>query len=374
MSASAGLRAGLRGSLRAGRLPVVGTRVRRRPLLVGLAVAAACAALALLALGTGDYPLSPAQVVTAALDPGAGFERTVVLEWRLPRVLAALAFGAALGASGAVFQSLTRNPLGSPDVIGFSTGAYTGALLSLTVLGGGASAAFSATTGSATGSTGGGVSTTVGALVGGMLTAAAVYALARVRGAVQGYRLVVVGIAATALLHAVNTYLLLRAQTEVAMAGAVWGAGSLSLVGWGDLRWALVVLAVLVPALALLAAPLRQLETGDDSASARGVPVERTRLALVVVGVALVSVVTASTGPIAFVALAAPQVARLALRGAGLPLLGSALVGALLLLSADQVAQRFLSGVPVGVVTVVGGGVYLLVLLLARGGSSGRTA
>ncbi|TNM68935.1 iron chelate uptake ABC transporter family permease subunit [Streptomyces sp. NP160] len=368
------MRGGLRGGLRGGRLPVLGTRVHRRPLLVGLVVAAALLALALVALGTGDYPLSPSQVVAAVLDPGAGFERTVVLEWRLPRVLAALAFGAALGASGAVFQSLTRNPLGSPDVIGFSTGAYTGALLSLTVLSGGASAAFSATTGSATGSTGGGASTTAGALVGGMLTAAAVYALARVRGSVQGYRLVVVGIAATAVLHAVNTYLLLRAQTEVAMAGAVWGAGSLSLVGWGDLRWALAALAALLPLLALLSAALRQLELGDDAASAHGVPVERARLALVVVGVALVSVVTASTGPIAFVALAAPQVARLVLRGAGLPLVGSALVGALLLLSADQVAQRFLSGVPVGVVTVVGGGVYLLVLLLARPGRGRRTA
>lgn len=370
MSASVGLREGWRG----GRLPVVGTRVHRRPLVVGLVVAAACAALAVVALGTGDYPLSPAQVLTAVLDPGAGFERTIVLGWRLPRVLAALAFGAALGASGAVFQSLTRNPLGSPDVIGFSTGAYTGALLSLTVLGGGAGAAFSATTGSATGSTGGGVSTTAGALVGGMLTAAAVYALARVRGTVQGYRLVVVGIAATAVLHSANTYLLLRAQTEVAMAGAVWGAGSLSLVGWQDLRWALAALALLAPLLALLAAALRQLELGDDTASAHGVPVERARLALVVVGVALVSVVTAASGPIAFVALAAPQVARLAMRGPGLPLLGSALVGALLLLSADQAAQRFASGVPVGVVTVVGGGVYLLALLLVRSRRPGRAA
>ncbi len=349
------------------RLPVLGTRLHRRPVVVGLLVAAACAALAVLALGTGDYPLSPAQVVTAALDPGAGFARTVVLEWRMPRVLAALVFGAALGASGAVFQSLTRNPLGSPDVIGFSTGAYTGALLVITVLGAGTGAGtLAGTTGSATGSTGGGTSATAGALVGGLLTALVVYALARVRGVVHGYRLVVVGIAATALLHAVNTFLLLRAQTEVAMAGAVWGAGSLSLVGWGQLVPVLVSLVVLVPALVLLAAPLRQLELGDDAASAHGVPVERARLALVVVGVALVAVVTASSGPIAFVALAAPQVARLLLRGAGLPLVGSALVGALLLLSADQVAQHLLSGVPVGVVTVVGGGAYLLVLLLAR--------
>lgn len=346
------------------RLPVLGAPLRRRALVVGALLAAACLALAVVALGTGDYPLTPLQVVQAALDPSAGFARTVVLEWRMPRVLAALAFGAALGASGAVFQSLTRNPLGSPDVIGFSTGAYTGALLVLTV--GGVSSAFASATGSATGATGGGAATTAGALAGGLLTALAVYALARVRGAVQGYRLVVVGIAATAVLHAANTYLLLRAQTEVAMAGAVWGAGSLSTTGWGDLTWALGALVLLVPALALLAPALRQLELGDDAASAHGVRVERARLGLVVVGVALVSVVTASSGPIAFVALAAPQVARLLLRGPGLSLVGSALVGALLLVSADQVSQRLLSGVPVGVVTVVGGGAYLLVLLLVR--------
>lgn len=102
------------------RLPVVGLPLRRRALVVGALLTAACLALIVLALGVGDYPLSPLQVVTAVLDPGAGFARTIVLEWRMPRVLAALAFGAALGASGAVFQSLTRNPLGSPDVIGFS--------------------------------------------------------------------------------------------------------------------------------------------------------------------------------------------------------------------------------------------------------------
>jgi len=281
-------------------------------------------------------------------------------------VLAALVFGAALGLSGAVFQSLTRNPLGSPDVIGFSTGAYTGALVAITVLGGGSAAVTTTTTGSATGSTGGGVPATAGALVGGLATALVVYALARVRGSVQGYRLVVVGIGATALLHAANTFLLLRAQTEVAMAGAIWGAGSLSLVGWPQLVPVLASLVVLLPALLLLSGPLRQLELGDDAASAHGVPVERARLALVVVGVALTAVVTASSGPVAFVALAAPQVARLALRGAGLPLVGSALVGSALLLGADLVAQQLLSGVPVGVVTVVGGGTYLLVLLLAR--------
>ncbi|RIJ05984.1 iron-enterobactin ABC transporter permease, partial [Clavibacter michiganensis subsp. insidiosus] len=215
------------------RLPVVGIRLQRRELLVGAALAVAIVALALVALGTGDYPLTVPEVIRAMALPDGSFASTIVLEWRLPRVLAALAFGAALGVAGAVFQSLTRNPLGSPDIIGFSTGSYTGALIVTTLAG----ATF--------------LPTAVGALAGGLGTALVVYLLAY-RGGVQGFRLVITGIAVTAVLHGVNTFLLLKAGTEVAMAASIWGAGSLALVGWDRALPAFVALLVLAPAILLL--------------------------------------------------------------------------------------------------------------------------
>ncbi|GGF46777.1 iron-enterobactin transporter permease [Marmoricola endophyticus] len=309
-------------------------------------LAVACLLLAVVALGLGTFPVSPWSVVTILLGGDEGFATTVVRDFRLPRVLAALVFGGALGAAGAVFQSLTRNPLGSPDVIGFSTGAYTGALVVITVTG----QAFA--------------STAIGALAGGLVTALVVYVLAW-RGGVQGFRLIVVGVAVTALLSAVNSYLLLRVDTQTAVGAAIWGAGSISLVQWDALLPAVVALGVAGVALGALHRGLRQLELGDDAARAHGVATEPVRLALLVVGVALTAVTTAVAGPVAFVALAAPQVAARLTRSAGLPLVASALTGALLLLGADQVAQHVVpKEVPVGTVTVVVGGVYLLWLLV----------
>ncbi len=305
------------------------------------------AVLAVVALGLGDYYLSPGRVVSA-LFTDRGIASTVVRDWRAPRVLAAAGFGVALGLSGAIFQTLTRNSLGSPDVIGFTTGSYTGALIVLTTGAG----AFASTTG--------------GALAGGLVTAVLIYVLAFSQG-IAPVRLVIVGIAMTALLNGINTWLLLRADQNEALSASIWGAGSLSLVGWSDARPALIVIAAAVPVLALLAPSLRQLELGDDAAAAHGVRVEPVRRALFVVGVALVAVVTAVAGPITFVALAAPQIAARLCGGAGLPLFGSALVGGIVLLGADVVAQHALPvDEPVGVVTLVLGGLYLMVLMIVQ--------
>ncbi|WP_349827475.1 FecCD family ABC transporter permease [Brevibacterium litoralis] len=310
----------------------------------------------LVALGLGDYPMSPAQVVRAIVDPEAGFTRTIVLEWRLPRVLAAVVFGAALGLSGAMFQTLTDNPLGSPDVVGFSTGAYTGALVAMIVLGAGLAGA------------------TLGSLVGGIATALLVYAFAFRRG-VEGYRLIITGIGVTAALGSVNVWILLVAGREEAMQAAMWGAGSLADVGVHDVAGSSACLVVLGAGVGLLARGLRQLEMGDDTARAHGVRIETVRMAVILVAVALVSVVTAVAGPIAFIALSAPQIAARLARSAGLPLVLSACVGAVLLVAADLVAAHVLpGGVTAGQVTVVVGGAYLLWLLVNSGTGRNRKA
>ncbi len=317
-----------------------------RNLWVGLALVAVLAVTLVTALCLGDLPLRPDEVFAALTGSDDGIAGTVVRDWRLPRTLAAAAFGLALGVSGAVLQSLTGNPLAAPDMVGISSGAYAGGLIAIIIMGGGFAG------------------TASGALAGGMLAAVAVYLLAYRRG-VQGFRLIIVGVGVSAVLLALSSYLLLRARMEVAMAATVWGAGSLTPVGWMQLApTVVIILAALVP-LVLLVRPLQQMGMGDDAAHALGVSVERSRLALLICSVALTAVVTAAAGPIAFVSLAAPQIARRLTGSAEIPLVAAGLLGAVLLTASDVVAQHTLPvPVPVGVVTVVVGGCYLVGLLI----------
>lgn len=322
-------------------------RWRVRTVIVCLILAALTLAVTAWALALGDYPLTMAQVWAALTnDPDAGFARTVVVEWRAPRAVAAAVFGAALGASGAVFQSLTRNPLASPDIIGFSAGSYTGALIVIILIHG----TYLQLAG--------------GAIVGGMLTAALVYVLAWRRG-VQGFRLIIVGIAVSAILGSFNTWLMLTAELEVAISAAVWGAGSLNGTGWTQAAYGSVIIGLLLLAMVALAPALAQLALGDDAAKATGTRAEPVRLAVMVIGVALVAVVTAAAGPITFIALAAPQIARRLARTPGVTVAPAAFTGALLLAGADLTAQHLLPvTLPVGVVTVVVGGAYLVWLII----------
>jgi iron complex transport system permease protein len=197
-----------------------------------------------------------------------------------------------------------------------------------------------------------------------VLTAVLVYALA-FRGGVQGYRLVLVGIGLAAMFTALTDYLLTRSTLDEAEAAQVWLTGSLNGRGWEHVRPVAAALALLLPATALLARPLRALELGDDAARALGVAVERSRLALIFVAVGLAAVATASAGPIVFVALAAPQIARRVTRVSGPGVGCAALMGAVLLLAADCASQRVFGAtqLPVGVLTGVLGGLYLIWLL-----------
>jgi len=312
---------------------------------VVLAVVATTAAV--IGLGVGEIRISAVDVVRTLVGETSPTLETVVTQWRLPRVLLAVMFGAALGLAGAIFQSLTRNPLGSPDVIGFDAGAYTGAVTTI-ILAGSTSLVIP------------------GALVGGIVTALLVYLLAY-RSGVHGFRLIVVGIAVTAMLGSLNSYLVLKAPVEVAQMAAVWGAGSLNGLEWFEVRWGALSIAVALLVVVGAGRQLAALDLGDDAAAALGVRVERSRLALLLGGTALTATVTALAGPIAFVALAAPQVARRLTRSAGVRMVPSAAMGACLLIVADLIGQHaFPAVVPVGLVTVVVGGLYLVWLLVRQ--------
>lgn len=313
MSAAGKTHVDLGGPVLRLRLLGLSGRVRLRSLSVCLLVAAGAGFAGLVALSLGDYEVPLGRVAAIVLlGDREGFDATVVADWRGPRTMAALTFGAALGVAGAILQSITRNPLASPDIIGFSSGAYAGGITAIILFGGGFAL------------------TATGAFAGGLIAAAAVYLLAY-SGGVQGFRLIVVGIGVTSVLSAFSVYLLLGARREVAMAAAVWGSGSLNGLEWHQVRPAVVLIAGTLVLLGVLTASMQQLTLGDDAAAALGVRTEPARLGLIVASVALTAIVTTVAGPIAFVALVAPQVARLLTNSAGVTLVPSALFGALLL-------------------------------------------
>jgi iron complex transport system permease protein len=151
------------------------------------------------------------------------------------------------------------------------------------------------------------------------------------------------------------------------MAAAVWGAGSLNGVSWDQVAIGGALIAALLMLAGMLSRPMRQMELGDDTAASQGVRIAGARLGLIVVGVALTATVTAASGPIAFIALAAPQISRRLARTAGITLAPAAVVGALMLGAADFVAQHVApTPLPVGVITVMIGGGYLGWLLFTE--------
>jgi iron complex transport system permease protein len=302
--------------------------------------------VAVVALTTGEYRVPGRDVLAVLVGRGDPASEFVVGTLRAPRLLTGLLVGAALGLAGAVLQGVTRNPLGSPDVVGFTTGSATGALVVITVLHGGMAAV------------------SAGALLGGLAAVLLVYALVYRHGA-QGLRLVLVGVGVSALLLAVNQYLVTRASTADAIAAQVWLTGSLNNARWEHVVATVIAVGVLGPVAVAHGRRMVLLELGDDAARALGVPVERTRLVLVVTSVALAAAATAVAGPIAFLALAAPQVARRLTASAGPGLVPAACLGALLLLTADLVTQRLFapSQLPVGLATGALGGGYLAWLL-----------
>jgi iron complex transport system permease protein len=336
------------------RVGPVSTVWRPRVVVVPLLLAVVALLLAAVDVGRGDYPIGVLDVLRIVAGGGEAADRFVVVELRLPRALTALLVGLAFGMAGAMLQSVARNPLASPDILGITQGAGVGAVALIVLAGGsvGGAAAF--------------VGPPVAALVGGLLAATAVYLLAWRQG-VSGFRLVLVGIAVSAVLTSLTSYLLVVADLTEAAQATVWLTGSLNGRGWEHV----VPLALVVGAVGVLApaaaATLAALRLGDDSARALGVRLQAAQAALLGISVVLASVAVAAAGPIPFVALMAPQVALRLLRSAGPPVLAGGLVGAVLVVGSDVIARTVLPvELPVGVLTAAIGAPYLLYLLARR--------
>ncbi|MDT3727873.1 iron chelate uptake ABC transporter family permease subunit [Streptomyces sp. DSM 41972] len=324
-------------------------RLDARALTVVVLLTLLALGASVLLIGTGDFPMTASDVLTTLVGQGNEGQEFIVTELRLPRVLVGLLVGASLGIGGALFQTISRNPLGSPDILGLGQGATAGALTVIVLFSGTAN------------------QVALGALAGGLITGTAIYVLAWKRG-VHGYRLVLVGIGVSAVVTAVNGYLLTKSDIVDAARAVVWMTGSLDGRDW-DQVWPLLALcAVLVPVVLANSRALRMTEMGDDVSNALGVRVERLRLVLMLSAVLLTASATAAAGPVSFVALTAPQLARRLTRSPGPNLIASMWMGAALLVLADFVSQRAFGAeqLPVGVVTGVLGGVYLLWLLVTE--------
>lgn len=342
--------------------PVV-VLLRPRALAVGSVAVAIAAALFLvaLAIGTTDLPLP--EVVAGLFGRGESSTVFTVRQLRAPRALVGLLVGLALGAAGALTQGVARNPLASPDVLGVTAGASAGAVAVLLAQGsstapsGGASAELAR------------VGLPLGAVAGAAVAATLVLALTgRRRAETSGldpHRLILVGVVLAAAFTGLVDYALLAGDVDQAARATVWLTGSLNGRGWQHVWPVAGALALALPLTAVLARRLDVLLLGDSTATALGLRVGPNRLAIVSAAVVLAATATAAAGPVAFVALVAPNLARRLVRGPGMPVAISALLGAGLLLAADLVARRLVPGteLPAGAVTALAGAPYLIFLL-----------
>ncbi|MDO5618415.1 FecCD family ABC transporter permease [Kocuria sp.] len=302
-------------------------------------------------LGLGDYPLTPSEVLTVLFGGGTRLQHMVVFDWRLARALVAVAVGLVLGMAGAITQSIARNALASPDVLGISMGASAAAVW---VIGFGGQLAqipmvipLVATGGAA-------------------LTAAVILLLSRGTGT-ETYRLVLIGIGVNSMLSSVVSFVLASAESDSAALALVWLTGSVNGRGITELIPVLVVLFVVGVLVLPTARDLRPLQLGESSASSLGVNVGRRRVLMLAAAVVLTAAAVAAVGPVSFVAFVAPQVAVRLQRAAHPPLVGSAVCGAVLVLTADVIARVALPWeLPVGIVTAAIGGPFLLYVIVTN--------
>lgn len=335
------------GLLRLGRLSLLW---HRRSLAVGLALLVLLGAAFVFCL-SGDG-LGAGQAIAALLGQGDTFQQLLVRELRLPRLCAGVLSGAALGAAGCLMQTLARNRLATPGMVGLDNGATAFAVASIVAVPTSLAPSALALTGAAT-------------------AAALTFLLAAGAGA-RGYRFIVVGLGIGALFGALTNLMLARADIDAANAAYPWTVGSL------NARPPLAVwllaggLALGLPAARLLTRPLTAMRFSDSVAIGLGVRLGAMRIATLALSVALTGLAVAVAGPVGLVALIAPEAARYLGGQHGVPVLNAALAGALLTLLADWLGRTLLAPIeiPVGIVMAVIGAPYLLWIILRQ--PSGR--
>ncbi|MCO1337533.1 ferric enterobactin transporter permease [Kocuria polaris] len=308
-----------------------------------------------IAVGGSLIPMFDVAASLLGMAPDARTE-LVVLEFRAPRTAAAVLAGVALGTAGALTQTVARNPLASPDVLGITNGAAFGAV-GVSVLAGsaggvsGAAAAFGMP---------------AAAAVTGFAAAALVFLLAW-KGGLESNRVIIVGLGVGGLAAALTTWMLTLGSVQDAGKALTWMSGTINGRDWNHVAplWPIILVGVC----AALASRrgLNMIALNPDTAVALGLRINTTRVWILSLATLLAVAATVLAGPVAFVALASPQIARMMTRGTIPPVPAAALVGALFLLLADLLAARsFEVALPAGVATAVIGAPYLMYLVIRQ--------
>lgn len=298
----------------------------------------------MLLYGKTNYPLSVVlKVLGGEQIQGASF---TIGTLRLPRMLCGLLVGLAFGIAGNTFQTMLRNPLASPDIIGITSGCSIAAVFCILVL-------------HMSGS-----SVSIVAVISGIIVSTLIYLLSKGSG-FSGGRLILIGIGIQAMINALISFLLLKSSEYDVPSALRWLSGSLNGMSMKSIPSLFIVVTIFGGIILLLTKHLQILELGDEFATTLGVKINLVRIILILSSVFLIAFATAVTGPIAFVAfLAGPIASKLV--GPGAPnVLASGLVGALLVLGADMIGQFvFSTRFPVGVITGILGAPYMLFLLI----------
>jgi iron complex transport system permease protein len=318
--------------------------------LVTVVLAALTFLIFCVSISIGDFTIELPAVVRTLFGQGERVDEFVIMDLRMPRSLVGLIAGVALGISGALTQSIARNALASPDVLGITGGASATAVFVVTASGGAA--------------IGGAIGLPAAALTGGLLTGFLVYFMAWKKG-IDGFRLILIGVSVSAVMQALTTWLLVLADIRDVARAQRWLVGSLDSRTWTEVWTTLWVTIALVVVVMVIAFQLQPMHFGDDVAAGLGVRYSVVRAVLLVCAVLLAGVAVSAAGPVPFVALVAPQITMRLLRSPVPPLLASGLFGALLLIGSDLLARTVLpNDLPVGVVTAIIGGPFLVYLLV----------
>ncbi len=322
------------------------SRKRRRYALLTLLLCLISFALCFLSLMLGNtiYPVQDVlRVLFGEEVKGASFAVGTI---RLPRMVAGVFAGFAFGAGGYVFQTMLRNPLANPNVIGITTGSSAAAVFSILILHGSL------------------MVTSIAAVIGGLVTVFVSYLLAKGSSFSIG-RLILIGIGIQAMLNSVISYLLLIGNQHDLPAAMRWLSGSLNGLKMETLYPLLIIVILFTPILLVYGKHLEMMELGDQTATSLGVNVNKARIMLMLSSVLMIALATATTGPIAFVAFLSGPIANRIMGSGYSNIVPSGLVGVILVLAADLIGQHaFEARYPVGVITGILGAPYLLYLLV----------
>ncbi|USX53122.1 iron chelate uptake ABC transporter family permease subunit [Lentzea sp. HUAS12] len=318
--------------------------------LVTVVLAALTFLVFAVSIAIGDFTIELPAVFRTLVGQGERVDEFVIMDLRMPRALVGLIAGVALGISGALTQSIARNPLASPDVLGITGGASATAVFVVTASGGAAIA--------------NSIGLSAAALTGGLLTGLLVYFMAWKKG-IDGFRLILIGVSVSAVMQAITTWLLVLADIRDVARAQRWLVGSLDSRSWSEVWASLWIMAALVLVVLVVSFQLRPMHFGDDVAAGLGVRYSAVRAVLLLCAVLLAGVAVSAAGPVPFVALVGPQISMRLMRTPVPPLIASGLFGALLLIGSDLVARTVLpNDLPVGIVTAIIGGPFLVYLLV----------